>query len=223
MNNHGQTPYVLVPAAGGVKGLMLEIANACHIGASSLDQMRTRVQHYLDESKLLILDEIHEIFYYHPNSIAKCFGMLRQLHDTTGCGMILCGTNVARNEFERGQYAQSLKQLVRRGVWQIQLDDTTSNDDISLIAGHYNLGTPNPKVQKLIAIINKEYGLGKFTKFLARASAVAKARKQRLTWSHFQEIVSISENMRMTSEQKAKARERAQSDPVLINRLTSTH
>ncbi len=214
VENHGLTPYVLVPAAAGVQGLMKAIADACHISRNScFDQLRTRVVNYLDESKLLILDEVHEIFTsYQRPSVVKCFGLLRQIHDITGCGMILCGTNVMRNEFERGEFAQSLKQLLKRGIWTLQLDDTPPAADIDLIAAHYRLGKPNAEVEKLVATINKEHGLGKFTKFLARASALAKARNQKFAWSHFMSIVTIAENMRMTTEQKAKARANAQRD-----------
>jgi hypothetical protein len=39
-------------------------------------------------------------------------------------------------------------------------------------------------------------GLGKYTKFLARAAKLAKDKKEKFTWLHFSKVVGIAERLR---------------------------
>lgn len=197
-NNHGQTPYVLCPAAGGVQSLVKAIGDACHISSRScFDNLRARVSDYLDPTKLLILDEVHEVFgSYQKSSIKRCMSMLRQLQEVTGCGMVLCGTNDFRNELEQGEYSQALKQLRKRGIWELQLESVPTAADLDLIAKHYRLGTPTGVHAKLVEWIAKDHGLGKYTKFLARASQLAHKEGKRFTWEHFSRTVAIATRLK---------------------------
>lgn len=197
-NNHGQTIYVLCPAAGGVQSLLKAIAEACHISPKScFDNIRARVEDYLDGSKLLILDEVHEVFgTYQKTSIRRCMSVLRQLQEKTQCGMVLCGTNDFRSELERGEYAQALKQLRKRGIWELQLEDAPTQDDLALIAKYYKLGDPDKDAASLVGFLAKEYGLGKYVKFMARAAQLAGKRGEKFTWDHFSRTVAIATKLK---------------------------
>jgi DNA transposition AAA+ family ATPase len=197
-NNHGQTVYVLMPASAGVQSMMKAIGDGCHISTrTSFEGLRDRVSRFLDDTKLLILDEVHEAFVsYHRQATVKCMSVLRQLQEQTQCGLVLCGTNVFRNQIERGEFAQSLKQLRKRGIWELQLEDSPSKGDIALIYRHYKLPKPDGEAAELVKYINIDHGLGKFTKFMARASQVAADRRQKFQWKHFNEVVGASALLR---------------------------
>lgn len=197
-NNHGNTVYVLMPASAGVQSMMKAIAEACHISSNTcFENLRTRVANYLDDSKLLIVDEVHEAFVsYQKGSMVKCLSILRQLQELSQCGMVLCGTNVFRSELEQGEFSQSLKQLSKRGIWQLQLESSPSSDDLELIARHYRLPVASGEAKEIIDQVAETMGLGKFTKFLARAAKLAGDQQEKLGWDHFIRTVRISEKLR---------------------------
>jgi|KBSSwiStaDraftv2_1062776.scaffolds.fasta_scaffold00424_47 DNA transposition AAA+ family ATPase len=201
-NNHGNTPYVLTPASAGVQGLIQAIGDACHItGRTSFAVLRERVTNFLDDSKLLIIDEVHEIFIsYYRDSRLRCLSVLRQMQEISGCGLVLCGTNVFRHELEQGEFAQSLKQLRKRGILELQLEPVPSAKDLELIAGHYRLGAPAGEAAELVGWIGKEFGLGKYTRFLARASQLAAKRGERFAWRHFCDVVAIANRMKQEAK-----------------------
>lgn len=193
--NHGETKYLVAPAGGGMQSLMKGLANACNISVrSSFDSLRERVRAALDPSTLLIVDECHEIFQsYQRGSAVKCFAILRQLQEASQCGMVLCGTNVFRTELERGEYAQAMRQLRRRAIWQIEFEPYPLREDLVSMAAAFRLPEATGEAQSLARAIGKEWGLGKYTKFLIRADALARAKKERLTWAHFIKVISVAD------------------------------
>lgn len=197
-NNHGGTVYVLMPAAAGVQSMMKAIARAMHISAETcFEGLRERVARGLDGSKLLMIDEVHECFVsYQKTSMAKCLGVLRQLQETSACGMVLCGTNVFRNELERGEFQQTLKQLRKRGIWELQLDNAPRQADLDLIASQYRLKPPTGEAAEIVKWIGRDFGFGKYCRFMARAAQLANKEGQRLSWDHFTRLASLAEKLK---------------------------
>jgi DNA transposition AAA+ family ATPase len=191
--NRTHTSYVLMPASAGVQGMIRAIGQSTYISATlsaSVDTIRTRIFDYFDSTKQLIIDEVHECFESHSStSLKRCLSVLRQLQEHTGCGLVLCGTNVWRNELEFGSFAKSLLQLRKRGIWELQLEAVPEKDDLDLIAAHYRLGPPTGDAATLVKSIAEEMGLGKYTRFLARAGQLAAKKGERLAWRHFENIV----------------------------------
>lgn len=194
---HGDGIYLLMPASAGVQSMMKAIADACHISQrTSFEQLRQRVRNFLDDSKLLLIDEVHECFVsYHKASMLKCLAVLRQLQEESGCGLVLCGTNVWRHELEQGEFAQALKQLCRRGIWSLQLEAVPTQSDLRLIAAHYRLPEPEGEPADLVRFIAHQSGLGKYTKFLHRAALLAKKRDQKMSWDHFTKVVAVADTL----------------------------
>jgi len=109
----------------------------------------------------------------------------------------LCGTTEGfRSELERGEFANSLKQLRERGIWEVQLEARPTAKDLELIAEHYKLGAPSGETAKLVREVTTEFGLGKYTKFLARASQLAAKKSERFAWRHFCDLVAIANRLR---------------------------
>src|SRR5205807_712461 len=108
----GQSLYVRVPACAGVQLMLKQVAQACYISPNSaFDALRERILGFLDDQKLLIIDEAHLFFEtYQRTSVLRCLETLRELHDLSGCGLVLCGTDVFRHELHKGQFAKMLGQ-----------------------------------------------------------------------------------------------------------------
>jgi hypothetical protein len=69
---------------------------------------------------------------------------VKSIKDRTGCAMVICATNVARDEFTEGmgKEAKLLKQLWRRGVIKLQLPDALPVADVRAFAFAYGLSFP---------------------------------------------------------------------------------
>jgi DNA transposition AAA+ family ATPase len=205
-NNHGQTVYTLVPAGGGKLELLQAIARAMKIPTRiTIDQLKFRIGRYLDPTKLLILDEVHEFMLsYTKKGMQQCLAILRQLQESSGCGLVLCGTNAFRKELEEGEFSKAMTQLRRRGIWELQLEDKPTWEDLGLIAGHYKLGQPTGEAREHVEWLRNEMGLGKYCKFLARASQLAKKQNDRMTWDHFTKVINIAAVMKAKPTEKTK-------------------
>lgn len=186
-NNHGRTRYVRLSASGGTQLMMKECAKACALKADApFEKLRFRVFNATDENTLWIFDEIHQTFVsYHKRARLSCLEVIRELHDRTGCGIVLSGTNTAREEIEAGDHAKLLEQLNRRGIFKLQLPKYATKADINAIARHFGLPAATGEAEALVKEVIRGSGLKAYTTFLQAAGELAKNKRQRLKWDHF--------------------------------------
>ena len=200
-HNHGQTRYVRLPAAAGVQMLIRTFAHACGISPkSSFEQLRERVVRATDENTLWLVDELHQAFNtYQKHSRLACLELIREIHDLTQCGMVLCGTNIARDEIESGQHKELLAQLRRRGIFRLQLPAYAPWPDRIAIAKHFGIADqPEGPVRKLVDEIITRNGLKAYTSYLQAASRIAAKRKAALDWKHFQTAYDLIARLSLT-------------------------
>lgn len=195
--NGGSTIYAEMPPASGVQLMLKYIAKALHVSPhTAFDHLLDDVMGALDESKLLILDEIHRVFTtYQKGSVMRCLDTLRHIHDRTKCGLVLCGTNVFRDQMSQGLFFNYLKQLKRRGAsFELQLPNAPTLGDMLAIAESRGLSRqPEGAALELIEHIAREDGLGGFCHRLEDALDLAKKRNTRATWAHLVEAYAITE------------------------------
>jgi DNA transposition AAA+ family ATPase len=186
-NNHGQTVYVRLPSSAGVQLLAKEIARACHVNPdSSFERVRDRVINALDHNRLVIIDELHQVFTsYHSASQVKVLEFLREIHDRTRCGMVLCGTHVLRREIEEGKLALILEQLRRRATLRLELPPKPTKTDVAKFAQTFGLPDPGPTETAIIREMVYASGLGMYVKFLQAGHRMAAKASQPMTWDHF--------------------------------------
>lgn len=186
-HNHGQTIYVRMPASAGVQLVAKLVAKACGISPnSSFEKLRERIMAGIDDKNTIIFDEMHQAFLtYQKGSALKVLEFIREIYDRTKCGMVLCGTNVWRNELNHGQHKKVLDQLRNRGVAHIQLEDRPRKGDLRKFWKFYGLADPDGAAATVVKDLVAEHGLGKFIKFLQTAARMASKRKEDLTWQHF--------------------------------------
>lgn len=185
-NNHGQTKYVRLPASAGVQLVAKEIARACYVSQNScFEGIRHRILESIDDKNLVIIDEAHQAFLsYQKGSAIKVMEFLREIYDRTGCGMVLCGTRVLRDEVISGKLALMMEQINLRGIIKVQLPDRPPMKDIEKIARAFGLNAPEGSAAE--AAKECAYaGMGKYVKFLQAAQRMAAKENSTLNWEHF--------------------------------------
>lgn len=196
-NNHGQTAYFELPPSGGVQLMAKAMARALHVGHdTSFDKILDNVVQAVDRDMLLIVDQIHRIFYsYQKSSVMRCLDVLMYVHDRGRCPMIFCGTNIFRDHLQEGEFKQYLKQFRRRGLYEIQLPSVPPRADLDMIAAQYGLAPANGEAEKLMLAIARNDGLAMFFTRLEDAAELAGKQKTPLAWHHFERVVTITEKM----------------------------
>lgn len=199
-NNHGTTKYVRMPAKAGIQIVAKEFARACYVSAdASFEGIRERILKAVDSSNLVIVDETHEAFIsYLKTSAIAIMEFLREIHDRTRCGMVLCMTNIGRDEIEHGKLSPVLKQLSRRGVIKLQLPDQAPESDFHLIARRaFKLEKPEGDVLEIVRTIRHLNGIGVFCHYLKIGARIAKNAGEDFSWDHFRlgynTLASLSE------------------------------
>jgi DNA transposition AAA+ family ATPase len=145
-NNHGATIYVDLQGIGGVQDLYRAFARALKLSPDTpIAKLMPRVFAAIDRTTLVLVDEFHHITYaYQKGASNKMVNALKSIKDRCGCAMVICATNVAREEFTEGmgKEAKLLKQLWRRGVIKLQLPDALRVGDVRAFAKTYGLAFP---------------------------------------------------------------------------------
>ena len=197
-NNHGQTVYVEMPPAAGVQCMLKSIAEALNVpSATCFDKLLRDVLMALDSSKLLIIDEIHRVFTtYQRGSVMRCLDTLRHLHDKSRCGMVLCGTNVMRDQLARGEFAQYLKQIKRRGrTFMLQLPTEPPREDLDKMSATFGLGPASGEAETVLMEVAGSDGFGAVKMLLQDAAEHARKKKRDVTWDDFVLAHTITEKM----------------------------
>ena len=193
-NNHGRTIYARMRAASGRGGMVRRLADCIGISdKSNNDALVGRIKNAVTEDMLIILDECHLLFNtYQRQSADACFETLREIHDETRCGMVLCFTIL---DELKARSARELQQLWRRGVHKVPLPMMPTKKDLEAILDHNGLAFPDAKDEVSIgAITEKPYevirqlakteGLKAVTERLRYGRKLANKAKQDLTWAH---------------------------------------
>ena len=203
-NNHGQTKYIRMPAAPTFQFAVKTVADACFISTrQNMDLTRRRIMDAVDDRTLVVVDEFHQCMSTTSDLVArKVVEFLREVYDRTGCGIVLCGTRVFRDEFERGRQALVFDQFRRRGMLELTLPDTPPKGDIVKIAKAFDLPAPEGAVLDAIRSMLQESGVGKYIKYLQYAHRLAAGRRAALSWEHFAQayngIKSLSQDKENT-------------------------
>lgn len=143
-NNHGATLYVDLQGVTGVQDIYREFARALGISADTpINKLMPRVLNSIDRTNLVIVDEFHHITYaYQKGSSIRMVNALKSIKDRTGCGMVICATDVGREEIERGRESKLLGQLWKRGTIKLQLPSALRVADVRPIARAHKLDFP---------------------------------------------------------------------------------
>jgi DNA transposition AAA+ family ATPase len=208
-HNHGQTKMFRFPAGGAYCDVLREMAIMLGLptGNSGMD-LRRMIINSFDEHMLLIADEIMESQSMTSGSVKRylrTLNFLREIHDRTKCGLVLCGTNVFRDALIHSKEARNLRQLLFRGLAPLQLPSVLPARDLNLFSKAYNLGpAPDEEVTVRLSVFDTEgrerkenitknplllqnhiaatEGVGRWKLILQEASDLAREGRRPITW-----------------------------------------
>ena len=214
-NNHGATLYVDLQGMAGVQDVYREFARALKISPDVAPaKLIPRILAAIDRTNFVIVDEFHHVTYaYQKGASNKMVNAIKSIKDRTGCGMVICGTNVAREEFTEGQGKESklLQQLWRRGVIKEQLPDALPVGDVRAFASAYELPFPAAPEKpeddtwaqlnaahgdtfaglKVCEAIAYNHGVLHLVSVFRDGGALAKKRGRDLQWKDVSEVQAI--------------------------------
>lgn len=186
-HNHGETIYVRVPEGGALYNFLEELAVALRMSPQQkIGELRRRIVGAFDDRMLLIVDEIHNCYTTGDGKAHLRVGeFIRQIHDKTKCGVVICSTDVGRREIYEGKHRELTKQLRRRSLGKgLKLPAVSSRKDLAMIAAAYGLAPATGEALEVQTEINKNDGLGVWLTHLQAASRGASRDRTKLTWDH---------------------------------------
>lgn len=198
-NNHGKTPFIRMPAASGLGGMVRAIAAGVGVSDKShTAALIERTKNALTADSLLILDECHLLAHtYRAGSFHNCMEVIREIHDVVGCGMVLCFTLL---DDVKAASQKELQQLWRRGVHKLVLPAAPGRKDVAAILAHHGLEFPDRRLEvtarvnraevkdkpfEILRQIVKAEALKAVTERVRYAKKLAGKNGAKLEWKHF--------------------------------------
>ena len=193
LHNHGRTVYLRMGSgwtrARLVRELALKFGNG--VKATKCWALEDAIFGSLTRYNLLMVDEFHLAIETTSEQSAKAMmEFIREVFDRTGCGLVMSATKVGLAGLEGGRNRLLFDQLRRRGVVRVVLPDTPPVRDINAVARSFELALPTGEVLAGIKRLIKERGLGVFIKYLQKAYALARSRREPLTWDGYAKTVN---------------------------------
>lgn len=186
-HNHGQTIFVTMPVGGSISHFLAALAAKVRCSNQQRgDVLQLNIMKCFGPSNLLIVDECSRALMsraYGGNNL-KTMDFIRDLHDQTQCGVVLCGTNVFRDQMKDAALAKFLNQFNRRCIVRRQLPDRPSRADLNAFARHYDLEPAGGEALQLQRSVVTHHGLGVWLTSLRAAAKLASNKGAKMTWDH---------------------------------------
>ena len=202
MNNHGRTIYARLGAASGLGGMLKVMTRAAgNSDKANTPTMVDSLKRSLAPGMLFIVDEVHQLAYtYRKESFFACIEVIREIHDATKCGFILCGTNLMLGDMESARKGE-LEQVWKRGVHKLDLTNHPAKRDVAALLLHAGLDMPLKKTEVRVAPekgqmitekpfsvlqqLAKDHGLLSITERLRYGRKLAQKDGKKLSWHFF--------------------------------------
>lgn len=206
-HNHGQTVLVTMPVGGSISHFLAALAAKVRCSNQQRgDVLQLNIMRCFGTSNLLIVDEASRALQsrsYGGNSL-KTMDFIRDLHDQTGCAVVLCGTNVFREQMKDAQLAKFLNQFNRRCIVRRQLPDKASRADLNAFARHYGLEAAGGEAYALQKKIVADHGLGVWLTTLRAGAKFAANKGAKMTWDHVIKARAFLQKMEEQTQQETE-------------------
>lgn len=192
LNNHGRTRYIRLGSGWTRARFVRELAHMLGNGVKATRQwaLEDAIIGGLNRHNLLIVDEFHlALTTINQEASRSLIEFIREIHDRTQCGVVMCATKVGLELFENSKNRQVFEQFQRRGVVKVVLPDVPKVKDINDFARSFDLPLPTGQLLADIKHLIKSKGLGVFVKYLQKAYALAKDAGETLEWGGFLGVV----------------------------------
>jgi hypothetical protein len=183
-NNGGSTIYFRAPAGGSKSRSLHILSTILNQPTGSQDVIKEEnVIACFDERMVLIVDEAHQFL---TGKVGlRTIEFLRELHDRTGCGLVISATEV----FEEAMHSDPktrrlLGQLRMRSLVHAKLPDTPTKSNLDDFARHFGLSPAQGEALDLQKEVIKTDSLGRWLSIIEGASRIASRAKEPLDWPH---------------------------------------
>ena len=205
-HNHGETIYTEMPPGGSLTNFLAALAAKMRFTAENRsDNTMLKIFKGLGPNNLLIVDEASRALQAksYGGSVLKTMDFIRAIHDNTGCGVVLCGTNVFREQMEDRSLAKFLNQFNRRCLLRRQLPDLPTRADLNAFARHYDLEAASGEALDLQKRVVKEHGLGVWLTTLTAAARKSTKENRAMTWEHVLNAHAFFRKQEQTTNEEA--------------------
>ncbi len=184
-HNHGQTIMVTMPPGGALSNFLAALAPKVRVGTNNRPtQMMLTITKALGPHNLLIVDEAARAFLNRTETGGmKTLDFIREIHDVSHCGVVLCGTKIFRDGMESLALRKFLNQFNRRCLFRKQLPDVPTRADLNAFARHYGLEAAEGEALRVQRAVVGEHGLGVWLTTLMAASRKASNTKRAMVWA----------------------------------------
>jgi DNA transposition AAA+ family ATPase len=186
-HNHGNTIYVETPTGGALTNFLAKLAVQFRLSPHQRrSDLRQRILKAFDDRMLLIVDEMHRCT---PEGSMTSYGLqtidfIKEIYNERGCGIVLCATNVFREQMEDGPMKKFFEQVQRRRLFKVQLLPVPSQKDLNTFSAAYGLPPSSGAARDLEKKLIAEDALGMWLTLLRMGAKVANERKKKMEWAH---------------------------------------
>lgn len=190
---NGEYRIFRFPATAGTGALAEEIAGAFGVAApgAGFRENRRRIMEAARDT-LLIADEVHEAFAAHGHGAAvRELEFIREIHDRTGCGVVLCGTDAMPRNFSSGHFAAVLRQTLERGLVRKAFGGRPAWRDVTAAAKHHGISeTLDETAARGWQAKLKGMSFGAVCRLLRSAAHMAGKRGRTMCWERVGEALA---------------------------------
>lgn len=182
--NHGRTIYVEMPVGGSMTSFMTALAKVLKIPSQQKSgDLPLMIQNSFRDDMVLIVDEASRAA-VGGRQTSKTMDFIRSIYDHAQCGVLLCGTNIFRDQMANEKMEPFLRQMHRRVLFRRQLPDTPTRADLNGFARQYDLSPASDDAYTLQRDTIAQHGLGVWLTTLTAANRKAVKEGKRMTWDH---------------------------------------
>lgn len=153
----------------------------------------------LRRNDVLIVDEAHQAIMTETRinvTHAKIFEFVREIHDTTQCGVTLVATEVFRRELLRDkEFAGVMSQTMRRELYAYTAPKVPTESDLARFAAAYGLPAAEGEAKDAQKDVIEKDRLGVWLTVLRMAAGIATKKGVPMTWDHV--LLAKSERERL--------------------------
>ncbi len=189
-NNHGRSKYLRIPSECSRRALVRLMCQVCGVACrGNTTEMEENLHRALSPRNILIIDEAGHLL-SKSGRPGGAIEFLRDLHDTTKCGVGLIFTDVYLKEIKSGYAADYFEQFLGRLEFPVEIPKLPRRDEVRSVLQAYFDDPAEDLVNYALAATRERDGkLRTLFKDLARAEEYAAAEGRKPTKADLQLMV----------------------------------
>ena len=195
VRNNRAACYCRVASRSGTPILAEEMAKALGSAKAEEATFRENRRYILDNAveRTLIVDELHEAFSTHGFEAAVAYiEFIREVHDRTGCGVVLCGTDAMPRGFQDRRYAPVLRQTWERGIVRKTFPALPPWKDVVAAAQHHGAAEElDAAAADRWKVKLRGMSFGSVCRLMRSAACLAGKRGKPMCWDRVAEALAV--------------------------------